>query len=103
MFMFTYVNQDINFTESYIQKRGWRSTITLKSVLNGLPYYSPDPSSDQLKELQALADDLNIKNVDDALSFWLAENCLDRWDKVGRKKIEFESAADAMAYKLTWL
>ena len=108
MYDYDYPNSDIKFTELYIARRGWRAAVVTENihvnVLNATyarnSWHGFEPCPSDLRELMW---DLGTDSPHDAMNFWLELNCEGRWDRVGKYKIEFEFASDAMAYKLSWL
>ncbi len=106
MYDYDYPTSGIKFTEPYIVHRGWRAAGTVDNIhvdvidLHRHRGFIYEPCPDDLKKLMLY---LGTDCPSDAINFWLELNCAGRWDRVGRYKIEFEFASDAMAYKLTWL
>lgn len=96
---------NVEFDAAYLKKRGWKAAITLPGILRQMTFSPFLKSINFIKnkppELIELINQ-GADNIDDALSYWLAFNCIGRWDKVGRYKVEFEEECDAFLYKLMW-
>lgn len=97
---------EISFTKEYIAYRGWEAEVSMANIHArvyspfGLPFGAYSECPDDLKELMV---DLGTDRPCEAMNFWLELNCEGRWDKLGKKKIDFEFASDAMAYKIVWI
>lgn len=108
MYDYNYPSSGIEFTEPYIARRGWQAAAVAENIHSNVisaAYARNSWSGFELcpDDLQELMLDLSTDSPHDAMNFWLELNCEGRWDRVGKYKIEFEFASDAMAYKLTWL
>lgn len=105
MYDYNHANGDIKFTKPYIARRGWRAAATVDNIHVNVfdPFSQPFNTYDCPEDLKELMLDLGVNRPSEAMNFWLELNCDGRWDRIGKYKIEFEFAVDAMAYKLTWL
>lgn len=101
--MFDYSNDDIKFTKEYVAWRGWEAEISIDNIHDDVfSWWTPAGVPKCPDDLAAWMKDLGTDNHHEAMNFWLELNCDGRWDRVGKRKIDFEFATDAMAYKIVW-
>ena len=98
---------EISFTKEYITWRAWEAEVTVDNIHTDVlsltlnrNWHRDEACPGDLKELML---DLGTDRPNEAMNFWLELNCEGQWDRIGRYKIDFEFASDAMAYKLTWM
>lgn len=96
-------NGEIIFSQHHYKKRGWLPAGTVEFWYPSWnPFDNSDPTRASLNIKAILEAEPEIPNREDAVNWWLYDNCKGRWDKIIKTKIEFELAADAVYFKMLW-
>jgi len=95
------------FSKHHYEKRGWLPAGTVEISYGwgwsvDSQFRDVEQTRAEMNIVAIMEDEPAIPNREDAVNWWLYENCKGRWDKILKTKIEFELAADAVFFKMIW-
>lgn len=95
-------NGELIFSQHHYKKRGWLPAGTVEFFYPSWHPFDEFEATRAGEIIAAILEETGLPNKEDAVNWWLYENCKGQWDKILKTKIEFELPSDAVYFKMIW-